>query len=196
MKNFFLSLVMTLLLLGISGCQIFNQHTDVKLNKHGFPKSMIGLWETEVSPVTKSKWSLKFEEDGTIRKMIHGQAGPVNLIEGGVLGKGAYEDSEYAFAFGDVEVEYDKDSNELKVIIPVNYFVITLPQGTIEGDMKDVFTGPVDQAGEKWITKRLTYSNLEGGSPVSDEFVEENADEMVFHKVDLEEIRKQQEQSK
>ncbi len=150
-----------------------------------FPQQMVGVWETEANPNTGAKWGFRFEADGSLKKIVHGTAGPVNLAAGGASGKAAIGEGQYMFVMGDCRVDYDPKTRVLDVVIPVEYFRIELPSGVLEGSMTDRFTGPVPEEGDEWVTERRTYGDMVGAAPVSKEFADEHPTQVVFHKVDL-----------
>jgi len=154
----------------------------------GFPKQMVGVWQTEANLNTGARWGLRFEPDGSLKKIIHGTAGPINLAEGGTSGKTSIGEGEYMFVMGKCSVQYDPKTNILDVVIPVEYFRIELPSGVLEGSMTDRFTGPVPEQGDEWIAQRRTWGDMVGAAPVSKEFADKHPTEVVFHRVDLDAV--------
>ena len=161
MKKLLVLLSYALIVLAFAGCQSLLVNRD---QKKVFPEVMVGVWQAEVSPY--SKWGIKFEPDGSIRKIIHSAAGPVNLEEGGVYAQSDTEDAYYYFVMGPCEATYIPEARILKVKIVVEHFTMKLPQGVLEGRSEDYFEGLVSEDGKSWATDWRSYGWLEGGDPV------------------------------
>lgn len=166
---------------GLVGCQNANRGVEVAVDGE-FPAVMVGVWEAEVSRL--SKWGIKFEPDGSILKIIHSVAGPVKVEEGGVQEEGP-EDSYYVFAMGPCEAEYTPETRILKVKIIVDYYMIKLPAGELEGRMEDYFSGPVSEDGKTWKVDWRNYGWVEGATPPDPNVIEANPIPLVFTKLDL-----------
>ncbi len=166
-----------------SGCSVSREHAFHE--RTGFPQSMIGVWETEKHFLTNQKWGIKFEEDGSVKKVIHNLAGPINLSEGGVT-LGDPESDDYAvFVMGPCTTKYDTHNKFLEVDIVVDNFVIKKGQIYLEGNVTDRFSGPVPKNGQVWEVERRTFATLDGADPISDEFAESHPDKETFYKTDL-----------
>lgn len=168
---------------GLVGCQ--DRGTEVIIEGDGeFPEVMVGVWEAEVTKF--SKWNIKFEPDGSISEIIHGVADEVNIAEGGVQGEGPEDNTYYVFAMGPCEAEYTPSTRMLKVKIIVDYFIMKLPQGELEGRMEDYFEGPISEDGKTWRVNSLNYTWLEGATPPDTNLIEANPVPLVFTKLDIE----------
>jgi hypothetical protein len=149
-----------------------------------FPQIMVGVWEAKVDD--QSKWGFKFESDGSLKKIIHSVAGPVNLESGGVYGEADNDPNSYMmFQMGPCKADYDAAAKILNVSIAVDYYRMQLPTGVIEGKIKDEFTGPVSEDGKTWKVKWWDYSWLEGAEPPDPNLVKANPFELTFYKLDI-----------
>jgi len=170
---------------GLVGCQNAKRGVEVAVDGE-FPEVMVGVWEAEVSRY--NKWSIKFEPDGSISKIIHAVAGPVDIAEGGVHAEGPEDNTYYVFAMGPCEAEYTPGTRMLKVKIVVDYFIMKLPQGELEGRIEDYFEGPVSDDGRTWRVNSLSYGWLEGAAPPDVNMIEANPDKLTFFKLDVSQI--------
>ncbi len=157
----------------------------VKPTEEGFPEVMVGVWEQKNEEF--HKWGIKFESDGSISKIIHPMAGPVNIAEGGSHAE-APDGSYYTFVMGPCDANYIPSTNMLKVKILIDYFAIKIPVGILEGRSEDYFEGPVSQDGKTWKANWLGYGWVEGGNPPPIEKLKERLMPMVFTKTDLTQI--------
>lgn len=148
-----------------------------------FPESMVGVWEAEVSEI--SKWGIKFEPDGSILKIIHSLAGPVKLSEGGVNAEGP-EGSYYNFVMGPCEARYIPETGMIKVKIIVDYFIMKLSDGgELEGRMEDYIEGPVSEDGKTWNVKWWNFGWVKDAAPPDINLTKANPEPLVFTKLDL-----------
>lgn len=164
--------------------------TADKPQRVAFPESMVGVWEVVVSEYSGSKWGIKFEPDGSIKKIIHSVAGEVNIAEGGVSAEGP-EDSFYDFVMGPCEARYIPETGMIKVKIIVDYFIFKLPTGELEGRMEDYFWGAVSEDGESWKVEWLNYAWVKGASPPDINLTKANPEQVVFTKLDLTQIKQE-----
>ena len=182
MKTLFTELVLICLLIS-PGCSV--QKNKAVHKETAFPRSMVGVWETEKHFLTSKKWGIKFEEDGSVKKVIHNLAGPINLSEGGVT-LGDLESDDYAvFVMGPCTTKYDAQNKFLEVDIVVDNFVIKKGTIYLEGNATDRFSGPVPKNGQVWEVERRTFATLDGTDPISEEFAENHPDKVTFYKIDL-----------
>ncbi|MHC5060638.1 MAG: hypothetical protein ACYTFK_06100 [Planctomycetota bacterium] len=150
-----------------------------------FPAVMVGVWETKPSKHTGKKWGVKFESDGSVRKIVHYLAGPVDLAEGGALLEGSDPNQEYAlFVIEECPVKYDSETRVVEVEIIVASYTIKKPGFSLDGHMTDRFSGPVSEDGKIWKTERRTYAELDGTMPLSDEFVDAHPTEAIFYRIE------------
>ena len=151
-----------------------------------FPEIMVGVWETKRDRHTGKKWGIRFERDGSVQKIIHYLAGPVNLAEGGALIEGADPEQEYAlFVMGPCPSKYDTETGIVEVDIVVESYTIKKPTYTLTGHMTDRFTGVVSKNGKTWTAERRTYAVLDGAKSLSDEFADAHPDTVIFYKQDI-----------
>jgi hypothetical protein len=157
-----------------------------KTIKGEFPEVMVGVWETEAHWRIGSKFGIKFERDGSIKKIIHPVGGPINIDEGGVHKDGPEEGTYYMFVMGPVEASYDADTQMVDVKIVVEHYVIQLPTGRLEGHMIDYVSGPISKDGKTWEAERRNHGWLDGADPPPIDLIDANPDKLVFRKLDLE----------
>ncbi|MCK5175800.1 MAG: hypothetical protein KAR47_20565 [Planctomycetes bacterium] len=175
----------------LAGCTEPHRTTEVRTGQSAasedsdFPEIMVGIWETLANDITGKKWGIKFERDGSVKRIIHYLAGPVDLAEGGKLLEGAVEDEFALFIMGPCDAVYDPETEMLEVNIVVDSYTIQKPTFKLEGKMTDLFSGPVSENGTTWETERRTYATLEGTESPSDEFVDANPDIVTFYKQDI-----------
>jgi len=156
---------------------------------NGFPEVMVGVWEVIIDESLGSKWGIKFETDGSIKKIIHLLAGPVKMSEGGVYMEGPDPGTFAYFAMGNCESKYDPASEQLSVKIFLDEFQMQLPMGEIKGTSEDYFDGPVSQDGKTWTVSWRNYSWLAGGSRPDPNEVEAYPEKLVFKKIDLSKVK-------
>jgi hypothetical protein len=107
---------------------------------HGgeFPKLMAGIWEGEIPDV---KWDIKLEPSGSILRIVHPVAGKVDMSQGAVQETDSNTGSYYIFHMGPCESRYDSNTGMVRIKIVVDYFIMKMPAGEIEGRMEDYFDG-------------------------------------------------------
>jgi len=150
---------------------------------NGFPSFLVGTWVAN-----KGKWEFVFEADGTISSAV---------IDNGIVrvdprqrvteiklpaGEGMYQ-------MGECVAEYSSGSNELAVVIIVDYYRLQRPDIIVEGSSKDWFTGTISEDHETWVAQwfslpKVFVTSLEGDA---EETLEMEADpntppEMVIFK--------------
>jgi hypothetical protein len=142
---------------------------------------MVGVWLDE-----EYGWGIKFESDGTIRKIKHMTAGESELKEGGIYIKGTEEGTHAFFVYGDCELTYNKSKDIIDVIIIVNDFEMQFADDEkLTGRIEDYFTGSVSDDGQIWKVKWRSYLYPEGGDAPDKKLTEENPIPLTFHKLDL-----------
>lgn len=166
----------------VSGCEKHNRH-GIQLTEAGFPVSMVGVWSTVADEDTRLHWAIKFEEDGSVRRIEHYMAGRVDLDTGGIHFDGK-DGSSFLFVFDRATTKYDNMKNTVGIKIRVPYYRMELPVGTLEGNLEDIFEGIVSADGKFWNAKWINRGELDGGAKVSDELTEKHAREIVFEKID------------
>ncbi|MBN1795764.1 MAG: hypothetical protein JW804_03750 [Sedimentisphaerales bacterium] len=182
------------LLIAFCGCDskegIFKK--PVKLTKEGFPEVMMGVWEADVS--NSSKWGIKFESNGSITKIIHSVAGPINIEEGGVSHETS-DGSYYIFTMGPCDAEYNSKTNILKVKIIIENFVLKIHTGELVGRSEDYIEGLVSEDGKLWKADWVSLGWLEGAEPPPIELLKSHPIPLVFEKVNLDELKKKIEEN-
>ena len=150
---------------------------------NSFPASLVGLWEGELfSP--KVIWQFRFEPDGSIKWIHHTLAGAINIEEGGSERINRAVDGYYIFTMGPCEARFIPDTNTLKVKIILDYFLMKVPEGQVEGRQEDYFEGPISQDGLTWDTKWRIFQWVKG-RPVPDiNYMKENPEPLIFVKTD------------
>lgn len=183
MKNILaLSSTVLIMLVLSAGCQ----------QQNAFPEVMVGIWQAEVN--RWGDWGIKFEPDGSIRKIIHPVAGPVRLGEGGVYLEGKQPDSHAIFVMGPVEAKYHPRTEQLQVTVILDHFEMKLPGGELKGKIESYFTGPISKDGQTWNAELVEFGWLEGASDPDIEAIKANPAKMVFTKVDVNSLAEQQSQ--
>ena len=149
-----------------------------------FPKVMVGVWDTE--PNKRAKWAIKFETDGSIKRLVHPMAGPVTIPPGEVYLEGPDPDTHAIFIMGPCEAKYHRKTNELEVKIVLDYYEMRLPGGILRGRMEDYLRGPISKDGKSWEVDWVNYGWLEGATPPDPNAIEANPEKLVFTKIDIE----------
>ena len=173
----------------LNGCQESSttavESVITESKKAKFPAVMVGVWEAEADWVG-DKWGIRFEKDGSIRKIIHAVAGPMKVEEGGISGEGPDKDTFMYFILGPCFSDYDPNSKMLKVTIVIDDYMMKLPTGEVKGRMEDRFEGPISSDGKTWKVRWRSYGWLEGArNPSEEEINALPGDELVFTKTDL-----------
>jgi hypothetical protein len=153
-----------------------------------FPEFLVGVWQAD-----GTNWAFKFEPDGKISKLMHIIGAQIDVNEGSSYEEGR-ENSQFLYVLGPCSTNYDPKSRVLKVSIVMDYFLMDMPAGTIEGWSKDFFEGPVSAKDLTWNVKWRSYSALEGESPPDVNFIDANPATLVFRKLDLKEFEKHKHQ--
>jgi hypothetical protein len=149
-----------------------------------FPQIMVGVWEADYAE-DGYKWGVKFESDGSIKKVIHYLAGSINLAEGGYEMEGPDPNTYAIFTMGPCTSEYDKESQVLKVKMILDYYEMQLPTGNVQGRMEDNFWGKISEDGKTWNVKWVSYGWLEGAAPPDINAIDANPESLVFKKIDI-----------
>jgi hypothetical protein len=79
----------------------------------------------------------------------------------------------------------------IKVKIILDYYIMKLPGGELEGRAEDYFDGPVSEDGKTWTVKWREYSWLKGATPPDPNVIEANPTELIFSKLDPAQIKKE-----
>jgi hypothetical protein len=150
---------------------------------HGgeFPKSMAGIWEGEIPDV---KWDIKLEPSGSILRIVHAVAGKVDISQGAVEETNPDKDSYYIFHMGPCESRYDPNTQMVRVKIVVDYFIMKVPAGSIEGRMEDYFEGFVSEDGKQWNTQWYSFKWIKDGTPPHIKWIRSHPMPLIFIKID------------
>jgi hypothetical protein len=146
-----------------------------------FPKSMAGIWEGE-NP--DAKWDIKLEPSGAIYRIVHAVAGKVDITQGAVEGTNPDNGSYYIFHMGPCESRYDPNTKMVRVKIVVDYFIMKVPAGAIEGRMEDYFEGFVSEDGNRWDTQWYSFKWIKEATPPDIKEIKANPVPLVFIKID------------
>lgn len=148
MKQLVVLVGCAVLLSVIGGCQSTAGNTsgvDVIIEGGGeFPEFIVGVWKSD-----KDGWEFVFEPDGTISSAvislgrIRMEPGELTVIPMKMGGKGIFEPGEWM-------VHYSPGDWELTVKISLKNFYIELGKDVLEGESKDIFTGPISQDSKFW----------------------------------------------
>jgi hypothetical protein len=149
-----------------------------------FPESMVGVWEAVVYEDTGSKWGINFEPDGSIKKIVHSLAGPVEIADGGVAGNGPDKGTYYIFTVKPCESRYMPDTRTIKVKIIVDYYIMKLPSGEVEGRIEDYFEGPVSEDGKTWNVKWWSFGLIKDAAIPDINVIKADPTPLVFKKVE------------
>jgi hypothetical protein len=146
-----------------------------------FPKSMAGIWEGELPEV---KWDIKLEPSGSILRIVHSVAGKVDITQGIVEATNPDDGSFYIFHMGPCESRYDPNTQMVRVKIVVDYFIMKIPVGEIEGRMEDYFEGFVSEDGIRWDTQWYSFKWIKDGTPPHIKWLRAHPTPLIFVKID------------
>ena len=175
-----------LLILVLAGC---NGAQSAGAGGDEFPEFLAGVWKADAG--LNGQWGFKFERDGSISKIIHSLAGPINLAEGGTSAEGP-EGSSYIFTMGPCEADYNAADRMLKVIIAIDYFQMIIPPEELTGRVEDHFEGPVAEDGKSWQAIWYHYGWLDGSDPPDLDLVRQYREKLTFYPLDLDKLREEE----
>jgi hypothetical protein len=147
-----------------------------------FPEFLVGVWKSD--QYKGYNWGFKFEEDGKISKLTHILGAPIKVSEGSYYEEGA-QGASFLYVLGPCETNYDPKTKILKVSVVLDYFLMDMPGGSIEGSQKDTFEGPVSAKDLVWDVKWRCYAQIEGETSPDVSYINANPETLVFRKVDL-----------
>jgi hypothetical protein len=127
--------------------------------------------------------------------MKHNLAWHVDLRDKDVYMEGPTEDTYATFVMGKCMTTYEPQTRNLSVRVFLDDYVIKLPQGILKGHVEDFFTGKVSEDCQTWEVDWTTYGYLEGADPPDRAFIDDDPEELVFKKVDLNSVKKDHQQS-
>ena len=154
-----------------------------------FPENMVGLWQAKTGTGPGQQWLIKFEKDGSIRKIDHLIAGPLVITEGGRSGKGPDEGTGFVFVLGPCLKQFTPETGVLELEINIDYFEMILPQGTLTGRQKDTFIGEVSQDGQTWEVQWRSYGWLDEAQEPDIKDIDANPESLTFKKIDIESLK-------
>ena len=155
-----------------------------------FPKSMAGIWEGEIPDIL---WDIKFEPSGSIMRIIHPVAGKVDVTQGAVEDSNADNGTYYIFHLGPCESRYDPNGRMVRVKIVVDYYIIKIPTGELEGRMEDYFEGFASDDGSRWDTQWCSFRWLKGATPPNTKEIKAHPVPFIFIKIDPTKSREEME---
>ena len=154
----------------------------------GLPASMVGIWEGEIPDVL---WDIKFDQDGLIRRVVHPVAGALKVELGGTEANGP-DNSYYIFKMGPCDVKYFPDERMVRAKIVIDYFIMKMPAGTIEGRIEDYFEGFVSEDGNRWDTQWFSFKWIKEAPPPNIKEIKAHPFPLVFIKLDPTQPRAEQ----
>lgn len=152
------------------------------------PESMVGIWEAEIPDVL---WDIKFDADGLIRRVVHPVAGALKVEVGGTEANGP-DESYYVFKLGLCNVKYFPDERMVRAKIVIDYFIIKIPAGTIEGHIEDYFEGFVSEDGNRWDTQWYSFKWIKDATTPNIKELKAHPFPLVFIKLDPSQPRAEQ----
>jgi hypothetical protein len=128
-----------------AGCQSENKKkpeaTALKL-----PSDIAGVWQAEGSP-----WQIVISQDGKVSSAII----PLAEVEVKPNEETVFEmqdGSKSIFTAGDFEVNYNPLNRNLEVSIEMEDIHLVFPDGALDGNSTDIFSGQVSESGKTWDT--------------------------------------------
>lgn len=169
--------VVVIVAVGWGGCgqpkeTVTEVATDVAENV--LPEFVVGTWQPN-----DSRWILTLEADGTISRMRHFIGVDFVVAEGGVV-EPWRDGAEAMYILGSCGAQYDRATGELTVEVNIEEYIITFPNGTMEGSFHDSLSGPVKPERKVWEATWTSTAEM-GGS--SDGRVRPATEELIFSKV-------------
>lgn len=157
-REILLLIVCSVVLPGLWGCQtnrqVLSQTEDSKDNT--FPQFLVGTWQPD-----ESRWVFTFEADGRISKMKHFVGMEFDVAEGGLVEQWR-NNAEAIYALGPCEAQYNPKTCELSVTIVIEHYIISFPNGSMEGNFHDYLTGRVSEDAMTWNASWTSTSEIFG----------------------------------
>jgi hypothetical protein len=128
-----------------AGCQSENKKkpeaTALKL-----PSDIAGVWQAE-----GSSWQIIISQDGKVSSAIL-PLGEVEVKPNQDTIVEMQDGGKSIYAAGDFEVNYDPSNRNLEVAIKMENIHLAFPDGAIDGNSTDIFSGKVSESGKTWDT--------------------------------------------
>jgi hypothetical protein len=167
--NHFLYAMILVGLAAISGCQEAEKDkpksaetpisaVEVTIDGNGwFPSELAGRWKVE----GKKGWEIVFEKDGSILSVVHA-LGWFKLQPGKETIVPMKEGGQSILEPGPWRVDYNSATRVLEVEIVLDYFYCEIGDAHIEGDRRDIITGPVSDDGKTWTVNWTFFMDCIG----------------------------------
>jgi len=182
MKKKVFTIIFCLLIMGCQESSKKKVNNDANgVGDNNFPKVMVGVWEMQEGRV---KWGMKFEPDGSIKKVYHILAGQVNLDEKGKTLSGPDPNTYAAFVMGPCTSKYNNVTNVLDVTLILDFYEMRLPNGVLRGKSEDRFSGHISTDGTTWKVDWRSYSWLEDAAPPDINEINAHPEKLTFYKID------------
>lgn len=153
--------VVVIVAVGWGGCgQLKEMVTEVptEVAENGLPEFVVGTWQPN-----DSRWILTLEADGSISRMRHFIGVEFVVAEGGVV-EPWRDGTEAMYILGPCGAQYDRDTGELTVEVNIEEYIITFPDGTMEGSFHDSLTGLVKPERKVWEATWTSKAEMVGSS--------------------------------
>ncbi len=145
MKTYW-SIVNLIVLLACLGCGQTSEHTNREqtLCEQALPPFLAGIWQAD-----RGNWRFEIETNGTISNAIvflnKTMMSPdkITTYPTKFGGTGIFEPGPWT-------LEYDPEGRMLEVQIVIKHFYQDMGDHAMEGDMTDLFRGPVSEDGQSW----------------------------------------------
>ena len=168
------------------GCQKANKNEHVRVvieDGTQFPQFLVGKWKAE----HRTAMEIDFTDNGSISSTVISM-GLIEVEPGQTTTAPMRKGGKSIIEPGPWLVKYNPANRELTVEIVLDHVYMELGDTALEGDIKDVFAGPVSEDGNSWKVTWTTYTNLTGYIPGQDYTDFSTPDygyttELVFNKV-------------
>jgi hypothetical protein len=161
-----LSIAMVTVLLALAGCfgsrrtnsneneTSNNKGTDVIIEGKGeFPEFLVGRWKAN-----EGGWQFVFEPDGTISSAVISM-GRITMYPGEIARIPMKMGGISVFEPGPWLVHYIPKARELTVSIAIENFYSEMGGGVVEGSVRDIFVGTVDEDALTWKVSWTNFLN-------------------------------------
>jgi hypothetical protein len=160
----------------ICGC---GQPQMLEIKKNSIDKNSIADYAGTWLCYYPIHFEVTFGKDGKLESMLHYTGWDFVIAEGGTSGLGP--NNEVAmFVLGPCNVR--SKGNNLDLTVSIDYYKMELPQGTLEGWIKDTLMGKLSEDKKTWTVKWYCYSKMEGAGEPNIREMTENPVDLVLHK--------------